>query len=300
MEGGRVSEGAERVSTRPGELLVVATPIGNLGDISPRALDALRSADAVLAEDTRHSRRLLAHHGITTPLESLHEHNERTRADVVVERLLGGARLALVSDAGTPLLSDPGSALLARAHAAGVRVSPLPGPSALAAALSVAGFAADRFVFEGFLPAKAAARRSRLQALSREPRTLVFHEAPHRLAEALADLVAEFGAEREVVLARELSKVHETVIRAPLATLARRVDDEPDQQRGEIVLVVAGAPPASEADSTAAGIEVDVLLDALLEELPPRRAAAVAARVTGLRRNDLYQRALGRREGALD
>lgn len=300
MTGQRVSEGVQRVSTRPGELLVIATPIGNLADISPRALQALRAADVVLAEDTRHSRRLLAHYAIERPLESLHEHNEHARAEGLVARMLAGERLALVSDAGTPLLSDPGRALTAQALAAGVRVSPLPGPSALAAALSVAGFAAERFVFEGFLPARGAARRARLAVLAGETRTLVFYEAPHRIADMLADLGEHFGGMREAVLARELSKLHETVRRAPLAELKALVREDVDQQRGEIVLVVAGAALVAPDADTAADVDVDSLLDALLEELPPRRAAAVAARVTGLKRNMLYQRALSRREGALE
>ena len=295
-----VSEGVPRVSTRPGELLVVATPIGNLADLSPRARQALRDADVILAEDTRRSRQLLAHHGIARPLEALHEHNERARADALVERMRNGARMALVSDAGTPLLSDPGRVLLARVLDAGLRVSPIPGPSALAAALSIAGLPADRFVFEGFLPARAAARRERLDRLRRETRTLVFYEAPHRVQECLEDLCAMFGDARDAVLARELSKLHETVLRAPLAELRDRVTQDPEQRLGEIVLLVAGAAESAvEAEPT---LDVDRLLDALLEELPPRRAAAVAARVSGVGRNDLYQRVLARRavDAALD
>ena len=298
MKGKRVSEGGSLVSTQGGELLVVATPIGNLADISPRALQALREADLVLAEDTRRSRQLLAHHAISRPLEALHEHNERARADTLVARMVAGERMALVSDAGTPLLSDPGCVLLARAHAAGVRVSPLPGPSALAAALSVAGFPADRFVFEGFLPPRAIARRERLCALAKEARTLVFYEAPHRLLKTLADLVEVFGAEREAVLARELSKLYETVRRATVGELLALATAQPDQQRGEIVLVLAGASTAAAA-SVGERVDEDSLLDALLEELPPRRAAALTARILGGRRNELYQRALARR-GAAD
>lgn len=271
-----------------GRLYVVATPIGHLGDLSDRARTILAAVDLIAAEDTRHTGRLLAACGIATPCCSLHEHNEARRAEALVARLLGGATIALVSDAGTPLVSDPGYRLIRAAVAAGVTVSPVPGPSAVLAALSVAGLATDRFVFEGFLPSRRAARRERLQALATEPRTLVFLESCHRLQPALADLADVFGAERGAVLARELTKRHETILRLPLAELCAVVQADPDQRRGECTLVVEGAPAAAPASA----IDEDRLLRALLAELPPARAAAVAARVTGGVRRDWYRRAL--------
>ena len=212
----------------PGTLYVVATPIGNLGDIGGRALEVLGRVDAVCAEDTRHTRQLLGHFGLERPLLALHEHNEDAIAARVVARLQAGESLALVSDAGTPLVSDPGFRLVRAARAAGIRVSPVPGASALVAALSVAGLPSDRFVFEGFLPAKAAARRERLQALAAEPRTLLFYESSHRIAGTLADAVDAFGGDRAAVLARELTKLFETVLDGSLAELRARVDADPD------------------------------------------------------------------------
>ena len=273
------------MSNRGGVLYVVATPIGNLGDIGRRALEVLASVDLVAAEDTRHSRRLLGHYGITTRLFALHEHNERVAAERLVERLREGHSIALVSDAGTPLVSDPGFRLVRAARAAGLAVVPVPGPCAAVCALSVAGLPTDRFVFEGFLPAKAAARRARLAELVGETRTLVFYEAGRRLGECLRDLVGAFGGERPAVLARELTKLHETVLDADLATLAARVAGDPEQALGEIVLLVAGAPGAPSADEAAAR---DLLVALLEEGLAVSRAAALAARVTGRPRKMLY------------
>jgi len=282
------------VSNRGGVLYVVATPIGNLGDIGRRALEVLAGVDLVAAEDTRHSRRLLGHYGITTRLFALHEHNERVAAERLVERLREGHSIALVSDAGTPLVSDPGFRLVRAARAAGLAVVPVPGPCAAICALSVAGLPTDRFVFEGFLPAKAAARRSRLAELVGETRTLVFYEAGRRLAECLQDLVGAFGGERPAVLARELTKLHETVLDADLATLATRVADDPEQTLGEIVLLVGGAPATSSVDEAA----VRNLLAALLDEgLAVSRTAAVAARVTGQPRKTLYALAQALHDG---
>ncbi|HVI25874.1 MAG TPA: 16S rRNA (cytidine(1402)-2'-O)-methyltransferase [Xanthomonadaceae bacterium] len=268
----------------PGILHVVATPIGNLGDLSPRALAALSGADAVCAEDTRRTRQLLAHFGLDRPLVALHEHNEAQQADALVARLLGGQTLALVSDAGTPLVSDPGFRLVRAARAAGVRVSPLPGPCAFVAALSVAGLPSDRFVFEGFLPAKAAARRERLQRLAGEPRTLAFYESAHRIEEALADMAAAFGEERPAVLARELTKLYETVLDGPLGALRARVAADADQRRGEFVVLVQGA--GEDADARIA--EGRRLYAKLSAHLPPSTAAKLAAELSGAPRKALY------------
>jgi 16S rRNA (cytidine1402-2'-O)-methyltransferase len=269
----------------PGTLHVVATPIGNLGDLSPRALEVLRSVDAVCAEDTRHSRRLLAHFGIERPLLAVHEHNEEEIAAKLVERLLAGESLALVSDAGTPLVSDPGFRLVRAARAAGVRVSPVPGPSALVAALSVAGLPSDRFVFEGFLPAKASARRERLAMLAAEPRTLVFYESAHRIEETLADCVAAFGGERPAALARELTKLFETVLDGTLGELQSRVGSDPDQRKGEFVLLLRGA--GEDADAKVA--EGRRLYAKLCEHLKPSQAAKLAAELSGAPRKTLYE-----------
>jgi 16S rRNA (cytidine1402-2'-O)-methyltransferase len=279
-----------------GTLFIVATPIGNLGDLSARARTTLAEADLVAAEDTRHSGQLLAQFGIQTPLVALHEHNEAARVDELLARLQGGARIALVSDAGTPLVSDPGYRLVTAAAAAGIAVVPVPGACAAIAALSVAGLPTDRFVFEGFLPHKRAARRARLEALAGEPRTLVFYEAPHRLGEALADLAAVFGASRAAVVARELTKLHETVYRGALGELAQRAVGDANMARGEAVLVVAGAPPAGADD--AGTTERDRLLAALLPLLPLSAAVDVVAGLTGRRRNGVYERALELRRDA--
>lgn len=269
---------------QPGTLFVVATPIGNLGDIGARALETLRSVAAICAEDTRRSGQLLAHFGISTPLLALHEHNEDVIAQRVVGRLMAGESLALVSDAGTPLISDPGFRLVRAAREAGVRVSPVPGASAMIAALSVAGLPSDRFVFEGFLPAKASARRQRLQQLAGEPRTLLFYEASHRIRETLDDAVAVFGGERPAVLARELTKLFETVLDGTLAELAVRVSADADQRKGEFVLLVQGAGE----DTDAKVVEGRRLYARLAEHLPPSTAARLAAELSGAPRKALY------------
>ena len=267
-----------------GTLFIVATPIGNLGDLTPRALEVLRSVAAICAEDTRRSGQLLAHFGVSTPLVALHEHNEDALAQRVVDRLLAGESLALVSDAGTPLVSDPGFRLVRAARAAGVRVSPLPGACAAIAALSVAGLPSDRFAFEGFLPAKASARRDQLQRLAGETRTLVFYESSHRIAESLADMRAAFGADRPAVLARELTKLFETVLDGTLADLQARVDADENQRKGEFVVMVQGAGDDVEA-RLSEGRRVYAMLN---EHLPPSTAAKLAAAITGPPRKELY------------
>lgn len=267
-----------------GTLFVVATPIGNLGDLSPRARQVLGEVAAVCAEDTRHTRRLLAHFGIEAELVALHEHNEQAQAVRMLERLRAGESLALVSDAGTPLVSDPGFRLVAAAREAGLRVSPVPGPSALIAALSVAGLPSDRFVFEGFLPAKPAARRERLRALAGEPRTLLFYESSHRIADTLDDMAAVFGEERRGVLARELTKLFETVLDGSLAELRDRVRADADQRKGEFVVLVEGAGDDADA-ALVEGRRVYALLSA---HLPPSAAARLAAEITGAPRKALY------------
>lgn len=276
---------------RPGTLFVVATPIGNLGDLSPRARDVLRDADLLLAEDTRHTAQLLQACGVQRAaggVESLHEHNERERVPRVIERMVGGATVALVSDAGTPLMSDPGAVLVGAAVAAGCAVVAVPGPCAAIAALSVSALPAARFAFEGFLPARPVARRDALRMLATETRTLVFYEAPHRLQETLEDLAAAFSPDRAAAVARELTKKFETVYRGTLGTLAQQAAVDADMARGEIVLVVQGAATATHADD----VEAERVLRILLEALPVSQAARVAAQITGRARKDLYERAL--------
>ena len=268
----------------PGRLQVVATPIGNLADLSARARTALETADLIAAEDTRHTLVLLQAFGIAKPLISLHGHNESQRVPQLLARLEAGETVALVSDAGTPLLSDPGFELVQQAAQAGIPVESIPGPSAITAALAVAGLPTARFCFEGFLPARAAERRTALAGLAHETRTLVFFEAPHRIAATLSDMAAEFGA-RAAVVARELTKTHETIYRGTLHELAARAAAEENFQRGELTLVVHGAV------SAAAGVDEGELrrtVDILAKELPPGRAAAVAAALTGASRAAAY------------
>jgi 16S rRNA (cytidine1402-2'-O)-methyltransferase len=268
-----------------GTLYVVATPIGNLSDMTPRAVEVLQRVAHIAAEDTRHSAGLLRHFGIHTPLFALHEHNEREASASVVRRLQQGEDIALISDAGTPLISDPGFPLTRLAHEAGIRVVPVPGASALVAALSVAGLPTDRFAFEGFLPPKTAARRHALEALAGEGRTLAFYEAPHRLLETLEDMAAVFGPERLAVLARELTKTFETLRRAPLGELLEFVRNDSDQRRGEAVLLVHGAPPPA---TDALEDEPRRVAELLAAELPVKQAASLAAQITGAKKNRIY------------
>lgn len=272
----------------PGILYIVATPIGNLGDITERALATLRSVSLIAVEDTRHSGKLLQQFGITTPMLSCHDFNEGGRAAQLLGRVAAGESIALISDAGTPLISDPGYHLVRQAHAQGIRVVPIPGASAVIAALCAAGLASDRFTFEGFLPAKTAARVSALQALQQETRTLIFYEAPHRIVECLVDMEACFGAEREITLARELTKTFETLIHTTIGALLARVREDANQQKGEIVLVVAGAIKQAQ------GVDTQALrtLTVLMQELPLKQAAALAAQITGIKKNLLYEQAL--------
>jgi 16S rRNA (cytidine1402-2'-O)-methyltransferase len=272
-----------------GMLYVVATPIGNLGDISARALEVLKAVSLIAAEDTRHSRKLLVHYGIGTALQAVHEHNERDVTGRLLQKLSTGADIALISDAGTPLISDPGYYLVRSARQAGIRVVPVPGPSALIAALSVAGLPTDRFVFAGFLPVKQAARRQRLQGLVTEAGTLVFYESSHRIADCLADMAACLGGEREATLARELTKTFETVLTGTLGDLLEQLQADSQQQKGEFVVMVQGAPPR---DPAAIDTAAEQMLAVLLSELPLKQAAALAAKITGLSKNVLYEQGL--------
>lgn len=270
-------------------LWVVATPIGNLGDLSPRAAAVLRGVDLVAAEDTRHTGKLLAHLGVRKELLSLHTFNEASQVAPLLARVAAGARIALVSDAGTPLISDPGFPLVRAAQDVGIPVVPVPGPSAVVTALSVAGLPCDRFAFEGFLPARQTARRERLEALAAEPRTLVFYEAPHRIEDCLADLCEVMGPAREAALARELTKRFEQIHRAPLGELLEWLRADEHRRRGEFVVMLRGAEGGAPASGS---LDPDRVLSALLDELPVKQAVRLAARLTGANRNDLYKRAL--------
>ncbi|MEX1266780.1 MAG: 16S rRNA (cytidine(1402)-2'-O)-methyltransferase [Woeseia sp.] len=271
-----------------GTLFVVATPIGNRDDLSPRARDTLQAVDLVASEDTRRTGRLLSHFGISARQLSLHEHNEEAAAASVISALKEGQSVALVSDAGTPLVSDPGYRLLRMAHEQGIRVSPVPGASALIAALSVAGIATDRFCFEGFLPARQSARRTALSTLAAETRTLVFYESVHRIREMLADAGDLLGASRQAFVGRELTKLHEQCVQATLGELATMLDEQKIARKGEFVVVVDGA-----ADVVAApGVDADMLLQKLAGVLPGKQAVDIVASVSGARRNDLYRRML--------
>ena len=272
-----------------GRLDVVATPIGNLSDLSPRAQEVLAAADVIAAEDTRHTGSLLKAIGVSRPMVSLHTHNESSRVPELLARLEAGESIALVSDAGTPLLSDPGYELVREATRAGCDVRVVPGPSAITAALAVAGLPTDRFCFEGFLPARGGERRARLEEVAADPRTLVFFEAPHRIEESLADLAAVFGPDRRAAVARELTKAHETIYRATLAELVEQAKAEPNFARGEITIVVEGA---RDAGTRSDALQLEKVVALLVKELPPGRAAAVAAQLTGAKRNDAYALAM--------
>lgn len=270
-----------------GTLYVVATPIGNLEDLTPRARRTLAGVDLVAAEDTRHTRGLLTHIGARPALMALHDHNEQQVLHRVLAALENGQDVALVSDAGTPLVSDPGYRLVLAAHEQAIPVVPVPGVSALTTALSVAGLATDRFSFEGFAPPRRAARRSWLGALANEPRTLVLFESVHRIAECLADLAEVFGADRPAFLGRELTKIHEQCVRATLGALRDAVVAGDIAEKGEFVIVVAGAV----ADK-GPGIDADRLLELLAEHLGARDVARIVAELTGARKNALYERVL--------
>ena len=273
------------MTAAPGTLFVVATPIGNLDDLSPRARQILATVAVVACEDTRRTGQLLTRLGLQQPMLSLHEHNETQRVGELLARLRGGEDIALVSDAGTPLVSDPGYRLLLALRDAQLPVCPVPGPSAVIAALSIAGLPSDRFHFEGFLPPRAAARRRRLQPLAVYPQTLVFYEAVHRIDACLGDLADILGAERPATLCRELTKRHETILRGSLGELRALRADDPGAERGELTLVVGGHTD----DSGPAQAELERVFSLLAKELPPGRAAALAARITGARRADAYR-----------
>lgn len=275
----------KRLVKAPGSLHVIATPIGNLNDLSTRALQALSQADLVAAEDTRHTLGLLQSIGVSKPMVSLHAYNEGQRVPELLARLRAGEVIALVSDAGTPLLSDPGYEMVSAAANAGFDVRVIPGPSAITAALAVAGLPTTRFCFEGFLPSRSRERRTQLARLAGETRTLVFFEAPHRIAETLADMAAEFGGERRAVVARELTKTHETIYRGTLNELVSLSGSDANFQRGEITLVVSGA------EEVASTVDLQMLkrtVELLAKELPPGRAASIAAQLTGASRSEAY------------
>ncbi|MGM0693142.1 MAG: 16S rRNA (cytidine(1402)-2'-O)-methyltransferase [Pseudomonadota bacterium] len=281
--------------TPAGALYVVATPIGNLDDLSPRAARVLAQVALIAAEDTRHSGRLLRHLGLSRPMLSLHEHNEAARVEALDARLVAGEDIALVADAGTPLISDPGFVLVRELRSRGRRIVPVPGPCALVAALSGAGLPTDRFLFQGFLPARGGARRGRLEALASREETLVFYESPHRIRDTLADLATTLGA-RRVVLARELTKTFETFLDGSAAELLAWMKEDPDQARGEFVVMVAGASPRGDADVSA--VEADALLSALLAEgVGVKQSAAVAARVLGGTKKVWYARLQSLKDG---
>ena len=277
-----------------GTLYVVATPIGNLEDMTPRAVRVLSEVDLIAAEDTRHSGKLLKHFGIEAKTEALHEHNERSQVPRLIEILQAGKSIAFITDAGTPLVSDPGFHLVRSARQAGLTVIPVPGACAAIAALSAAGLPSDRFVFEGFPPAKSAARRAVFEKLREEARTLIFYESPHRILESLKEMTEIFGPEREAVLARELTKQFETVRNGTLTELSEWVNRDPHQQLGEFVILIHGVP---RAEREAVDEEAERILRILLEGLPVSQAAALAAKITGLKKNRLYEFALSLKGG---
>lgn len=279
----------------PGKLYVVATPIGNLSDITLRALEILRQVDLIAAEDTRHVRRLLNHYGITTATLSLHAHNERNKTGMLIDRLLGGQTIALVSDAGTPLINDPGFPLVVAAQQAGIQVIPIPGPCAVIAALSAAGLPTDRFAFEGFLPRTRHVRRAHLERLRAEPRTLVFYESSHRLEECLIDLSAVFPATRRLVIAKELTKLHERLISTSVGEAPTLFQYHPDWKQGEFVLVLEGAPSPARQELTSDQLRI---LDLLLQECSLSTAVSIAEKITGASRKTLYRAALARQKQA--
>ena len=273
-------------------LYVVATPIGNLRDLTLRALDVLRTVDLVAAEDTRLTRHLLSHFTVDTPTTALHEHNEERAAERIIDMLRQGKSVALVSDAGTPAISDPGARLVRKVREAGLRVIPIPGPSALIAALSVSGVSDEHFLFYGFLPARGAARLRELERVRQVPWALVFYEAPHRVRETMADFEQAFGAERHVIIARELTKMFETIHACRLGDACAWFDADPNQLKGEFVLIVEGATANGDADAE----DAERVLKLLLAQLPLKQAVQLAADITGAKKNVLYQRALELRE----
>jgi 16S rRNA (cytidine1402-2'-O)-methyltransferase len=284
-----VSVGGAELSIERPALYVVATPIGNLGDLSGRAAAVLRAVDRIYSEDTRHSKRLLEHYGISTPLIAYHDHNEKRLVEDIVERLQSAKEAcALISDAGTPLISDPGFTLVREAALNGIAVLSVPGPCALTAALSISGLATDRFVFEGFLPAQPRAREQRLNAVRRESRTLVYYEAPHRLVKSLAAMCVVFGAQRRAVIARELTKRYESVYRGDLGDLVKLTQDDPNATRGEFVILISGAPALDD------DIDIEHILDVVLAATDRKTAVRIVAGISGRGRNEIYRRVIER------
>jgi 16S rRNA (cytidine1402-2'-O)-methyltransferase len=279
-----------------GKLYVVATPIGNLGDLSTRARETLADCDVIAAEDTRHTGVLLKAFGIGTKQLSLHDHNEAARAVEIIALLRAGKSVSLVSDAGTPAISDPGFELVRAVAAAGFEIIAIPGPCAAIAALSIGALPTDRFCFEGFLPARGAARRQRLKGLEREPRTLVFYESPHRVRETLEDCVTAFGEARAASIVREATKLHETTYRGTLLELFNKSREDADLSRGEIVLLIGGAPASGDEEESESQARLDKVLLVLMAELPLKQAAHLAAQLTGARDNEAYKRALALKE----
>ncbi len=266
-------------------LYIVPTPIGNLGDITQRALEILQQVDIIAAEDTRHTGRLLSHFGITTRTFALHDHNEQQKADMLIEKLASGQSIALVSDAGTPLISDPGYHLVTRCRQAGVKVVPLPGPCAVITALSASGLPSDRFSFEGFLPPKSKGRRDKFTEIAADPRTLIFYESPHRIMDTLDDMLSVLGEARQVVLARELTKTYETIHGAPLGELIEWLKEDSNRIRGEMVLLIAG----HRAEKEDLPLEATKAVFLLAKELPLKKAAAIAAELYSVKKNALYK-----------
>ncbi|AVI65489.1 16S rRNA (cytidine(1402)-2'-O)-methyltransferase [Shewanella sp. NKUCC05_KAH] len=267
-------------------LYIVPTPIGNLGDMSSRAIEVLNQVSLIACEDTRHSGKLLSHFGITTKTTALHDHNERARAQWIVDQLAAGLSIALISDAGTPLISDPGYHLVSHVRQSGFNVIPLPGPCAAITALSASGLPSDRFSFEGFLPSKEKARADKLLALKEDPRTLIFYESPHRIEHSLTTMVEVLGGERHVVMAREVTKTFETFLSGPVSEVLATVSTDPNQQKGEIVLMVHGYHLSDDEAIPTVAINT---LKLLCEELPLKKAAAIAAQIHGLKKNALYK-----------
>ena len=276
-------------------LYIVSTPIGNLADITLRAIEVLKTVDFIAAEDTRHTARLLQHHNVNTRMISYHDHSKQDRVEEILDHLREGKNIALVTDAGTPLISDPGYKLVVCARNAGITVTPIPGASALMAAVSVAGLPTDRFVFEGFLPAKQLARKKRLEEISQEIRTLVFYESPHRVLACLQDMSSVLGSDREVVVARELTKTFETVYKNTLSELLLWMENDPNQQRGEFVLVVNGN---KEKPGAEIGLDEDHILDILLQELSVKQASSLTAKLTGGNKKTLYRVAVKKKQSS--
>ncbi len=273
---------------KQGTLYIVATPIGNLGDMGQRAIDTLAQVSLIAAEDTRHSKSLLLHFGIDTPMQACHEHNEDAIAPKLIERIRAGEDIALISDAGTPLMSDPGYRLVRLAHESGIRVSPVPGPCAAVAALSVAGIPTDRFLFAGFPPHKQGARIQFYESLQEQAATLVVYESSHRILASVKDLLAVLGGDREVVMARELSKTFETIYKCRLIDLPEWIENDANQQKGEFVLVVQGAARCPDSQS----LSLEAVLKPLLQELSVKQASNLAAKITGVKKNQVYKIAL--------